>query len=272
MEQGGFDPEIEGRCATCKQVSNLADFINEVDEACNACVVCREVAWCRRETYKAALVELKVRKGGVCVDCFNPDLEVLQFDHREFTGSSRLKLSRLKGARSRLYEASLCDLRCANCHAMRSYETGYFRRQADPNRTAQIQRDRAKPRQDFVNSVKKICYDSQCSVCHWKAYTEAAYRALHFDHIDPCTKVASVSSLAASGCPLGVVSDEILKCTLTCANCHQRRTNRQALLTHPRVSEVQVQVRSRPQRVTGTMIRTRFKFRPSGLGSGSAVR
>lgn len=52
-----------------------------------------------------------------------------------------------------------------------------------------------------------------------------APEALHFDHVDPATKVAGLSQMwSASQARLDA---EIAKCVIRCANCHAIRTARQ---------------------------------------------
>jgi len=57
-----------------------------------------------------------------CVDCGNADIRVLQFDHIE-RGSDVVRVARLIGARKKLLaEFEKCDVRCANCHMIRTGE------------------------------------------------------------------------------------------------------------------------------------------------------
>lgn len=47
---------------------------------------------------------------------------------------------------------------------------------------------------------------------------------LEFDHVDPSTKVATISSLLASSAPIDVLETELKKCQLLCEACHQEKT------------------------------------------------
>jgi hypothetical protein len=49
---------------------------------------------------------------------------------------------------------------------------------------------------------------------------ETDYRVLQFDHIDPMTKIANVTRLASES-SMAAVIEEISKCEVRCANCHQ---------------------------------------------------
>ncbi len=56
---------------------------------------------------------------------------------------------------------------------------------------------------------------------------------LEFNHADPRTKTANIAELIRSGCAIQRLHDEIAKCEVMCANCHQRFTSN-ARLTHYR--------------------------------------
>lgn len=58
-----------------------------------------------------------------CVDCGNDDIRVLQFDHREMVGQKAKRVSEYMNSFGRmLQEISKCDVRCANCHMIRTFE------------------------------------------------------------------------------------------------------------------------------------------------------
>jgi hypothetical protein len=48
---------------------------------------------------------------------------------------------------------------------------------------------------------------------------------LEFNHKDPGAKSANVADLVQSGCSVQRLRDEIVKCEVLCANCHQRFTS-----------------------------------------------
>lgn len=55
-----------------------------------------------------------------CVDCGISDIRVLQFDHRD-RELKTAPISSLIASRGRLEtEIALCDVRCANCHMIRT--------------------------------------------------------------------------------------------------------------------------------------------------------
>jgi hypothetical protein len=84
----------------------------------------RESTMKARLQRRAALDEIKVAKG--CVDCgYNAAPEALHFDHRD----PSQKLFGISESKTRnwnliLAEIGKCDVRCANCHAIKSRRDG----------------------------------------------------------------------------------------------------------------------------------------------------
>jgi hypothetical protein len=76
---------------------------------------------------------------------------------------------------------------------------------------ARNKKNRGKARAEFRKAKALLA----CSRCGW----DADPQLLHFDHIDPATKSADVSSLAGQGCSRLTVR-EIVKCRPLCPNCH----------------------------------------------------
>lgn len=57
-----------------------------------------------------------------CADCGNADIRVLQFDHVE-RGPDNRRISSLIGTHKKLLaELERCEVRCANCHMIRTGE------------------------------------------------------------------------------------------------------------------------------------------------------
>lgn len=75
----------------------------------------------RRKRFVAAI---KATAG--CADCGYADARALQFDH--VRGEKRCNITVLvwKGWASLVDEIEKCDVRCANCHAIRTHEAGQF--------------------------------------------------------------------------------------------------------------------------------------------------
>lgn len=72
----------------------------------------------------------------------------------------------------------------------------------------------------IINELKK----KPCRDCN-KEYN---YWVMHFDHLDPKTKVDCVSSMKKRQLNLKAVLEETQKCDVVCANCHAERTHQRA--------------------------------------------
>ena len=62
-----------------------------------------------------------------CVDCGNKDVRVLDFDH---VGNKRMGIAQMMrnchSLESVTKEISVCNVRCANCHRIKTFERGFF--------------------------------------------------------------------------------------------------------------------------------------------------
>jgi hypothetical protein len=69
---------------------------------------------------------------------------------------------------------------------------------------------------DIVNKAKDApCMDCKIKYNPW---------VMDFDHLDPDTKIDSISRLVSDKVHENKILDEIKKCELVCANCHRERT------------------------------------------------
>ena len=61
--------------------------------------------------------------------------------------------------------------------------------------------------------------------CQWIG--PFAPEMLQFNHIDPSTKLFSVSQMVSNDRNMDIILEEIDKCEVLCANCHATETRRQ---------------------------------------------
>lgn len=73
-----------------------------------------------------------------------------------------------------------------------------------------------KRRAEWYYRLFKRKYDMKCMVCG-----TADIRILDLHHLDPATKVDSVSALVNRGTAWHRIEDELAKCAPICANCHR---------------------------------------------------
>lgn len=112
--------------------------------------------------------------------------------------------------------------RCVDCKkATSEYSAQYQRdrRNADPIYRAKQYESRyvrKRMRQEYLASLK---LERGCADCGYKAHPDA----LHFDHLPGYLKLFDIAS--AKTCSLDRIHEEIDKCEVVCANCHQIRTS-----------------------------------------------
>ena len=70
----------------------------------------------------------------------------------------------------------------------------------------------------YMKRMNKLreAFGNECAMC-------GATEDLHFDHVDPNTKTASVGTLATSN-GFDRCYQEALKCQLLCKSCHNKKT------------------------------------------------
>lgn len=85
----------------------------------------------RRMQVKARAWIKEYLKYHSCVDCGNSDLRVLEFDHRD-PSQKKFAISRKVSdgvsIETLVKEVAKCDVRCANCHRIRTKECRHFGR------------------------------------------------------------------------------------------------------------------------------------------------
>lgn len=178
--------------------------------------ITRRRARIRNDAHRAALRELVCGlKSAPCADCnssFPP--KAMDFDHVRGNKIANVSILVKDSARATavLDEIAKCDLVCANCHRMRTFN----RRPAGPPHPNPVVAD-------AVNKLK----NNPCVDCGGSFHTQV----MDFDHVSG-EKTANVSGLVRRlRATLAVVLAEIAKCELVCANCHRVRTfNRRATL------------------------------------------
>ncbi|QMP83961.1 MAG: hypothetical protein [Caudoviricetes sp.] len=89
-----------------------------------------------------------------------------------------------------------------------------FKRQEDRNKH---QAKKIQERREFLDNYK---LQRGCAICGYNKHP----KALCFDHIDPFTKHKDFSSKILTRWNINVLNEEIAKCRILCANCHNIET------------------------------------------------
>lgn len=83
----------------------------------------RAKAFNKKQNNENRFKMLDFLKGKQCVDCGNDDIRVLEFDHRDNVDKKGNIGDLMRGRycwNSILIEIAKCDIRCANCHRIRT--------------------------------------------------------------------------------------------------------------------------------------------------------
>jgi len=280
------EPKLQSWCRECFAEANARNY-RKNHEREKARLV-RQVTL-RRAEVRAKIIEYL--RAHPCVDCGEEDIVVLEFDHvgdkiadiSVYAGGGR-SWARVKA------EIDKCEVRCANCHRLKTRERAATRRTelVDAREPALISRppvqllleatlgirkcrvcSMVKPLIEFpFRSLQRQTRQWICLMCQ-REYTNQWYsrnrkrhianvavRSLHataelkrrvrdylrdhpcvdcgesnadlldFDHLRD--KTADVSTLIQSAVSWKTLADEIAKCEVRCANCHRRRTAKNA--------------------------------------------
>lgn len=210
------------QCHRCLNIKSITEFKKNDIEYKN-CIKCinykQKSTLIRHQDRRTFLLQMKIDIGGECVDCKTKDLEVLEFDH--ITDDKITEIRRIHNYEGMLMEAKKTQLRCANCHFIKTkLKVKNIENDKKSTNFSRKYRENAK---NYVNDIK--INSNGCSNCNW--FDINNLQVLHFDHIEEKTKQHNISRLVSTGRSLKLIEKEISKCRLLCANCHRKRTLRQ---------------------------------------------
>ena len=158
-----------------------------------------------------------------CMDCggrFAP--HQMDFDHRDVT-AKQFRLTSggamLRPTLVLLEEVAKCDVVCANCHRIRTWQAHRARPQVSNGSSRYLDRKRAYWREqaDLLDRHR----DVPCADCGG-SFPPCA---MDFDHRDSREKRTEVTRMIGRAGTARIL-DEIAKCDIVCANCHRLRTFR----------------------------------------------
>lgn len=112
---------------------------------------------------------------------------------------------------------------CKGCYAV--HRKTYYLAHYEKYKESYLKRARQRRRQlkrEYQIRMLEYLKDKACITCG-----ENDIRVLELDHIDPATKLFSISQSVKLGFSWTDVVEELKKCQVLCANCHKRRTAEQ---------------------------------------------
>jgi hypothetical protein len=164
-----------------------------------------------------------------CVDCGKTDVRVLDLDHVQ--GVKRASIVRMMstGCSWRTIEAEMekCEVRCANCHRIRTGQTGNSWRNffvtLEERLQSEIMRgsDALRTMKMRIENMRNLHTYLSCHPCVDCAVGDI--RILEFDHVQG-VKYEEVGRLLTNAASWPRIEAEIAKCEVRCANCHRIKT------------------------------------------------
>lgn len=145
-----------------------------------------------------------------CKDCGEPDWETLQFDHVREKKRYSISVMVRAGMAWKTVQSEIlkCEVRCANCHAVRTgKQRSWGKVPVDPIPSEVL-------RYSNWRRLNELKAKQGCVCCG-----EGDPRKLDFDHVQ--NKTTQVSLLVKKG--WGEIMAEVVKCEVRCKNCHQRK-------------------------------------------------
>ena len=212
------------KCVKCEQVKPGAEFRNNpshvrIDSHCRTCHAQKKKAY--RANLKAERDRLK---SDGCAQCGFENVLALQFAHykRETKHRSRngkLITPSILGPKLLKKELPLMRVLCANCHRLETFNEY----KSNPS-----QKPSAVQMRKATKVFKQIAIDEKlkrgkCLQCE-KKVREDICCMFDFDHRNPKEKVSDISQMLSYGYTFEQIQDEMEKCDLLCANCHQIKT------------------------------------------------
>jgi hypothetical protein len=145
-----------------------------------------------------------------CVDCGQTDLRLLEFDHVNGQKSRDISDLFTWGFNWPTIEAEIakCEVRCANCHRIKTIEQERGWRSTQP----------VKQPPKSYQMVRIYLSTHPCVDCG-----NTDIRVLEFDHIHG-HKTDEIPHLLSQGCGWSRIEAEIAKCEVRCTNCHRLKT------------------------------------------------
>jgi hypothetical protein len=167
------------------------------------------------------LHDLRCRPCADCGESFSP--WVMDFDHRDpKTKSFALAAGHalLKPRDVLLAEIAKCDIVCANCHAIRTYnwiksEDVFSTRAKGTSLYLARKTEYRKVQSELLADLRAVpCYDCGRTFPNF---------VMQFDHRDPSEKRYVVSQMIGRAGTSTILA-EVAKCDVVCSNCHRERT------------------------------------------------
>lgn len=217
------------RCGVKKLVEDFGKSERMVDGIHGWCAECVRKSNAEYRGRKTDIVlDAKLQQGNSCAQCkviFDPD-------DLEFAHHNRYEKARNKEGRSISVGSLALDLLqkelakghflCKRCHLKNTILEDQERLAKNPFQKA-AHEQRLAPLNEFIRQDKLA--RGKCAKCEEEVQDIPwVLRYFEYDHIDPQTKLFSISRGILSGRTESELKHELTKCQLLCNSCHRKKT------------------------------------------------
>ena len=239
LDQELYSQRGQRKCRTCLEVKSIADYDSSGKKRYTSCSICRPKLskdYFEKNPHQQAKRHQGVRdnrnlvstytqslKESGCADCkiYYPD--AMQFDHTCHPSEKTVDIARIhsiKGSSENLLillkeELAKGEYVCVNCHRKRTYS-----REPNNSRLKYLSDPESVSKRIHLKYAYDLLSQSSCLDCG-----EDDFLVLEFDHVrDKKTNNISTLVRRSNRVSLDALKNEIAKCEIRCANCHQMRT------------------------------------------------
>ena len=114
---------LQGYCKGCSNVLSRAHYMNDEDRQARQVVIARR----RQNALDNQAYIMAYLKEHPCIDCGEPDIIVLEFDHMRGTKVAEVPRMVVNDPAELKAEIAKCDVRCANCHRRKTWAGRSYR-------------------------------------------------------------------------------------------------------------------------------------------------
>ena len=196
----------QARCKYCQSELGKLHYQNNKDSYNKRHRICKAEVMLKNTSLIAIYLSTHP-----CIACGQTDIRLLEFDHVRGQKSRGIADLVSWGFNWSTIEAEIakCDIRCANCHRIKSIENGRGWRSTQPTQ---------RPTKSY-QMVGIYLSEHPCVDC-----SETDIRVLEFDHVHG-QKMDEISHMLSQHYGWPRIASEIAKCEVRCANCHRIKTN-----------------------------------------------
>jgi hypothetical protein len=213
-------------CRECKLTKEYSEF--RLADICKQCNFDKynKIVRDRKRKRKFELLD-----GDACETCGIDIPELLDFAHRDRNTKTN-DLARMLSLKEETSQAERekCRILCATCHSIETHEENNSYKYIFVKTGVKPSRGVPQWRQKLL--ILEYQLKRECVKCG-----EKDIRVLEFDHINPSTKIMSITNMVTKGKSTEDIEKEIAKTRILCRLCHRLHTIKQKFHTREVVGD-----------------------------------